>query len=59
MAFKNDHIRIHFTMYGYLKMLTILEAAEQGILIPTEMQKDVTGLLQLLRSFPISSEGPN
>lgn len=55
----SNRILINFTVYGYLKMLTILEAVEQKVPIPPEMERDVTGLLQLFRNLPPSPEGVN
>jgi hypothetical protein len=55
----SNRILINFTVYGYLKLLTILEAVEQKVPIPPEMDRDVAGLLQLFRNLPPSPEGVN
>jgi hypothetical protein len=55
----SNRVQIHFTIYGYLKMLTVLEAVEQDIPIPPELRKDVEGLLNLFRNLPMMVEGAN
>jgi hypothetical protein len=54
----SNRVHIDYTMYGYLKLLTILEAVENRMLPPEEMQRDVSGLLRLLRNIPPMQEGP-
>ncbi len=53
-----DHIRIHFTLYGYLKMMTILEAVTLEEPVPPDLIAGAHKLLDMFRTLPISAEGP-
>jgi hypothetical protein len=55
----SNRVNISFTVYGYLKFLTILEAVDGDLPVPKELKGDVRGLLQLFRALPIMAEGAN
>lgn len=52
-----DRVNISFTLYGYLKLLTLLEAVTEQLPITEDLLPASHALLDVLRTFPLTRSG--